>query len=35
VRKARTLMEQHILERADHLARMLDERDFSDLAAGA
>jgi DNA-binding GntR family transcriptional regulator len=35
VRKARTLMEQHILERADHLARMLEERDFGDLAAGA
>jgi len=34
-RKARTLMEQHILERADHLARMLDERDFGDLATGA
>jgi DNA-binding GntR family transcriptional regulator len=35
VRKARTLMEQHILERADHLARMLDERDLGDLATGA
>ena len=34
VRKARTLMEQHILERAEHLARMLDERDFGVLATG-
>jgi DNA-binding GntR family transcriptional regulator len=33
VRKARSLMEQHILERAEHLARMLDERDFGALAA--
>lgn len=34
VRKARSLMEQHILERAEHLARMLDERDFGALETG-
>jgi DNA-binding GntR family transcriptional regulator len=32
VRKARSLMEQHILERAEHLAQMLDDRDFATLA---
>ena len=35
VRKARSLMEQHILERADHLASMLEERDFTALATGS
>ena len=34
VRKARSLMEQHILERGDHLVQMIEERDFGALATG-
>lgn len=34
-RKARSLMEKHILERADHLAAMFEERETKNIVSGA